>query len=110
MRARINFEAVIEMFVCAADVWQDGGPSLSGKPEQEEQTPLLEGAKSEANKHIKLQLNTRVIASHVLFHIKTNLKQTGVSARVSASNGLVCVGVWTCVWVCFVLVRVCYKV
>lgn len=51
MRARINFEAVIEMFVCGADVWQDGGPSLSGKPEQEEQTPRLEGAKSEANKH-----------------------------------------------------------
>lgn len=51
MHAHINFEAVIEMFVCATDVWQDGGPSLSGKPEQEEQTPLLEGAKSEANKH-----------------------------------------------------------
>lgn len=47
MHARINFEAVIEMFVCATDVRQDGGPSLSGKPEQEEQTPLLAGAKSE---------------------------------------------------------------
>lgn len=36
------FEAVIEMFVCATDGvtgWQDGGPSLTGKPEQEEQTP-----------------------------------------------------------------------
>lgn len=38
----INTEAVIEMFVCAGDGatgWQDGGPSLTGKPEQEEQTP-----------------------------------------------------------------------
>ncbi len=38
----VNFEAVIEMFVCARDGatgWQDGGPSLTGKPEQEEQTP-----------------------------------------------------------------------
>lgn len=39
VRVRINFEAVIEVFVCATDVRQDGGPSLSGKPEQEEQTP-----------------------------------------------------------------------
>ena len=40
--AHVNFEAVIEMFVCASDGatgWQDGGPSLTGKPEQEEQTP-----------------------------------------------------------------------
>lgn len=36
MRVCINFEAVIEMFVSATDVRQDGGPSLSGKPEQEE--------------------------------------------------------------------------
>lgn len=42
MCAHVNFEAVIEMFVCASDGatgWQDGGPSLTGKPEQEEQTP-----------------------------------------------------------------------
>ena len=32
MHARINFEALIEMFVRATDVQQDGGPSLSGKP------------------------------------------------------------------------------
>lgn len=34
-----NFEAVIETLVCAGDGatgWQDGGPSLTGKPEQEE--------------------------------------------------------------------------
>lgn len=62
MHTRINFEAVIQMFVCATDVRQDGGPSLSGKPEQEEQTPLLAGAKSETNKHIKTQLNTGVLA------------------------------------------------
>lgn len=38
----VNFEVVIEMFVCASDGatgWQDGGASLTGKPEQEEQTP-----------------------------------------------------------------------
>ena len=38
----VNFEAVIAMFVCASDGvtgWQEGGPSLTGKPEQEEQTP-----------------------------------------------------------------------
>lgn len=42
VRTHVNFEAVIEMFVCASDGatgWQDGGPSLTGKPEQEEQTP-----------------------------------------------------------------------
>lgn len=102
MHIRINFEAVIEMCVCADDVRQDGGPSLSGKPEQEEQTPLLEGAKSEANKHIKIQLNTGVITSHVLAHSRQiNLNQTGV--YVSTSNSPVGV------WVCCVLVRVCYK-
>lgn len=38
----VNFETVIEMFACSSDGatgWQDGGPSLTGKPEQEEQTP-----------------------------------------------------------------------
>lgn len=42
----VDFEAVIEMFVCASDGatgWQDGGPSLTGKPEQEEQTPYYWG-------------------------------------------------------------------
>lgn len=46
MCAHVNFEAVIEMFVCASDGatgWQDGGPSLTGKPEQEEQTPYERG-------------------------------------------------------------------
>lgn len=42
MGEHIHFQAVIEMSVCASDGatgWQDGGPSLTGKPEQEEQTP-----------------------------------------------------------------------
>lgn len=36
----VNFEVVIEMFAShGVTGWQDGGPSLTGKPEQEEQTP-----------------------------------------------------------------------
>lgn len=41
MCTHVNFEAVIEMFGCATDgvtAWQDGGSSLTGKPEQEAQT------------------------------------------------------------------------
>lgn len=39
--AHVHSEAVIEKFVCASDGatgWQDGGPSLTGKTQQEEQT------------------------------------------------------------------------
>lgn len=46
MCSHVTTDAIIEMFVCARDGvtgWRNGGPSLTGKTEQEEQTPLLAG-------------------------------------------------------------------
>lgn len=42
MCSNVTTDAIIEMFVCARDGvtgWRNGGPSLTGKTEQEEQTP-----------------------------------------------------------------------
>lgn len=42
MCSHVTTDAIIEMFVCARDGvtgWRNGGPSLTGKTEQEEQTP-----------------------------------------------------------------------